>query len=402
MLTIAVIKKNQCVFDKIENVAAELLYRNHDKVERTRIKKNINDYIWSVIEPYIEFCEIEPEYFAEELVKNITKCFPDKQIDGNFYFHSENSYSFPKTYMEIVHCQPLWHGYVDAEVSNMNNIACLASLKHTVIENNCVMLAYEYDLHAPKFTRLTNITRDHILRIIRRRFYFSAVLIKENQLVKYYYQQPKYLLQSIYGLYDDSTIETMTNSLLGYNLIYYFQHDKTKYVNEIATRINGMYQLHGDVLIIHELDNNNDNSDMKSKLSIQDKPMSIYGNLSNHEVKRLDVLSYGRLYDRQLKPGEIHTVKQFEVNENGKEIENNITPMWSRYIIVKHRMEKLHNDGFKCLNCDKIISKKITNIVKNSITCDKCYRARYCSNFCQQEFLSKYHQDECINPKSYL
>jgi hypothetical protein len=373
MKTIAIIEKNKCAFDKMEEYASCLLYTEHDKATCKKIKENINNYIWSVIEPYVKFVEVPENDFIGSCCDHLTHCFPGRKIDEEFFYHTEGSYSFPKRYIEFMHCQPLWKDYKESQTENMNNVACLFSLKHNVIENTCIMFANRYDLSAPHFTTLDSITKEDVLRVVRRRFYFSAILIRDDQIVKYYYQNPSFLIEKIYNLTEKDNIQKLSLGLLKYNLVFYFNYDKTKYINKIATRINGLYRLYGDVLLLHEIEEN------------------IYANLSIHETKRLNVLSYGRLYDRELKDEEIHTVTSVDVDDNGKQIEKKITPFWSRYIIIDHRMLKWQETKNKCINC--------SNEIKVAVICDKCYRAKYCSIECQKEF-DHYHSDECINPKN--
>lgn len=375
MITIAVIEKNDCVFDRMSDFASELLYTEHDSKTIQEIKEKINQYIWSTIEPYVRFVQVSDDQhdFLHDICQELTKCFPDRKIDSDFYYHTEGSYSFPKRYIEFFHCQPLWKEYQQGKEENMNKLACLFSLTHNVIENTCVVIANNYDLSAPHFTKLNSITQDDITRVIRRRFFFSAVLIKEDSFVKYYYQNPSYLIGKIYGLTDQDQIQKFSTSLLKYNLTFYFQHQKSKYVNKIATRINGSYQLHGDVLMLHELEE------------------GIYANLSLHEAKRLNVLSYGRLYDRTLKNEEIHTIPAVEVDKDGNQVEKKVTPYWSRYIVVSKRMETWKEQKNKCINCSKEM--------KNPLTCSRCFRIKFCSSVCQKEF-DHYHHEECINPAS--
>lgn len=372
MKTVAVLEKNKCNFDRMEEYAAPLLYTLHSDEERIRIKNSINDYIWSVIEPYVKFIDVDEEEFLTVVCENVTKCFPEKKPD-DFFYHTEGSYSFPKKYIEFIYCQPLWSGYTDGTIDNMNSLACLFSLKHNVIENNCIVFANKYDLSAPHFTTIDSICKEDIIRIVRRRFFFSAVLIQNDNMVKYYYQDPRYLISKIYGLTDQDNIQKLSFSHFKYNLVFYFQHDRSKYVNKIATRINGSYRLHGDVLILHEMEEN------------------IFANISVRETKRINVLSYGRLYDRQLKNEELHTLPTFETTEDGKEIEKKTTPLWSRYIVIDNRMINWQNIKNKCINC--------SNEMNQQITCDKCYRVKFCSEICRKEF-DRYHLDECINPKS--
>ena len=175
----------------------------------------------------------------------------------------------------------------------------------------------------------------------------------------------------VYGLTENDNIERLPLSHLKYNLLFFFQYDKSKYVNKIATRINGLYRMYGDVLMLHELEEN------------------IYANISLHEAKRLNVLSYGRLYDRQLKSDETHTTNKIEVDENGKEHEKKVIPYWSKYITIENRMIKWKENKNKCIYCNGEMIKPIM--------CDKCFRVKYCSKKCQRDF-SDYHGDECINP----
>lgn len=370
MKTIAVIEKNKCNFEKMEEYALPLLYTDHNVDERKEIKKKLNDYIWSVIEPYIKFVNVEDnEDFMTVVCASTTKCFSDKNPD-QFYYHTEGSYSFPKKFIEFVYCQPLWNGYEDAQPENMNNIGCLFSLKHHVIENNCVIMANKYDLSMPQFTVLDQITKEDILKVIRRRYFFTAILVKENSIVKYYYQNPSYLITKVFGLASKDNIEKMSFTHLKYNLIYYFRQDKTKYVNQIATRINGSYRVYGDILILHEMEEN------------------IFTNLNIKEIKRINVLSYGRLYDRKLKQEEEHTIPTFEAKDDGSQVEKKIVPLWSRYIVIESRMKTWKQNKNKCINCSKNNEKLYA--------CQKCFRAKYCSKKCEEEF-NGYHYDECIN-----
>jgi hypothetical protein len=368
MKTIAVIEKNKCSFDRMEEFASPLLYKVLSDEERKELKTKLNDYIWSVIEPYVKFIEVNEEDFLTVVCKEVTSCFPDRQPD-DFFYHTEGSYSFPKKFIEFIYCQPLWKDYVAEQPESMNNLGCLFSLKHHIIENNCIVFANKYDLSASSFTVIDSVTKEDIIRIVRRRYFFSAVLIKENSMIKYYYQNPSYLVANIYGLTEKDNIQKLEFGHLKYNLVYYFQQDRSKYINQIATRINGVNRVHGDILVLHEMEE------------------KIYANLSLHEMKRLNVLSYGRLYDRQLKDFENYTMPTIEVNESGQEIEKKTVPMWSRYIVLDRRMIEWNKNKNKCFNCSKE--------AKNLITCPYCYRLKYCSFKCQKEHAAN-HREDCF------
>ncbi|AGF85243.1 hypothetical protein QJ854_gp539 [Moumouvirus goulette] len=372
MIQIALIKKNNINFSDMEKYAVPLLYLNHDDKTRNQLKNNLNDYIWKTIEPYIEFVNVGEDLLTT-VCHNLTKNFDNNKNPDEFYYHTEASYSSPKKFLEIMYCLPLWKEYIAGNIDNMNKLGCLFSLKHNVIENNCVIIANKYDINSSSNLIIDSVTQDDILRVIRRRYFFTASLIKQNNVIKYYYQNPAYLISKIFNLEGKDNIQKLSVSLLKYNLSFYCQQNNSKYINQIATRINGLYRLYGDVLILNEIEEN------------------VYTNLSEHEIKRLNVLSYGRLYDRQLKENEIHEETIPDIDENGKQIEKKKTPLWSKYIIVNNRMNVWKNNKNKCIYCD--------NEIKNQITCNKCFRAKYCSKNCEQQFNS-YHSDECINPKS--
>lgn len=376
MKTIAVIEKNKCYFDQMEEFALPLLYREHTIEERKILKEKLNDYIWSVIKPYITFIEITKDQDLMTVIcENLIKCFPEKNAD-EFYYHTEGSYSSPKRFVELLYVQPFRKKNDqnnDQNNDSINNVGCLFSLKHTVIQNNCVILVNKYNLSAKYFTEIDNTTQRDILRIMRRRYFFTAILIKNNSFIKYYYQDPRYLIQQVFNLKESDPIQKLSFTHLKYNLVYYFQQNNNQYLNRIATRINGTYVVHGDVLILHEL---------------EDK---IYGNLSMHEIKRLNVLSYGRLYDRQLKNDELYTLPETTVDQNGNEQIEKKIPLWSKYIVIEKRMIDWKKNKNKCINCEKQMT--------HPITCQYCFRIKYCSENCIKEF-SSYHNEECLRIKS--
>ena len=304
-----------------------------------------------------------------EICTQLTVDFPDRQLD-EFYYHTEASYSSPKKHLELLHCHPMWSN----AKKEMNHIGCYHSLKHTVISNTCVILANRYELSEQSNVVLDDVTKDDILRVIRRRYFFTATLISNDTLTKYYYQNPAHLISKIYGIKDNETIQTLPVNLLKYSMVFYFQHNKNLYVNKIATRICGLYQLHGDVLVINE------------------QERDVYTNLSIHEVREIKCFILdGRLYDRQLRNDEIHEENHVEIDSGGNEVDKKKTPFWSKYIVITKRMAEWQQHKNDCLYCGKEIIKPII--------CDKCFRSKFCSQQCQKEFDS-YHTDECINPKS--
>lgn len=284
-LYIALIKNNKCYFDDIEKYANPLLYKLDSNEQRTVIKSKLNEYIWDVISPYITFINVTTDTICDILCEHISKS-SDANI-RDLFFHTEGSYSTPKCFLEIVYGQDI-KNTTNNITQSINNLACLFSLKHTVIENDAILIANKFDSTQYHCVSLISICKNDILRIIRRRFMHTAIFIRNNQIEKYYYQDPQYLVFTLFNLSKDDNINTCYFTHMKYNLVYLFkQSDDNNKINEIATRIYGKYIFRGDILILHELENN------------------IYSNLSISEIKNIDAVSYGHTKNRLLTNEEI-------------------------------------------------------------------------------------------------
>lgn len=348
MITIAVIQQNDVTFEALGPYLSDLVYVENPNSRAAR------QCIKSLIQNYITFHQVSEDQFLElaclELIGD--------QDPANLFFHTETSFSSPKGCAEIIYCE----NQVD-KTAPMNQLASLLSLKHTVIRGKCVVILNQY---AP--LRKIPISLDHLVSLFKRRFYFSAILIKPSgQCIKYYYQDIRYLIHMIYGVDSNDTINTLSVDLLHHPLNFFFVYRKSE-INSMATRLNGMYRLHGDVLLMHCLES------------------SVPTNLSLSEIHRLDKLARGRLYDRQIKPAE--TQQETRVNAEGQEVSKEV--QWSRYALVASR---LTNDSWnRCVSCG---SKPVT------LECTRCYRVSYCSTQCQIEYRG-HHYDDCINEKSVV
>ena len=371
MVKIALVTKNKCNFDRMEEFLAPMLYKPRVAASFKIMNDKLDDYVWSVMEPHVTFVDIETdaEEFISGICQNLIKCFPDMSFD-DFFYKTESSYSSPTTYLEFVYTQPIWESYVSSQPEQMNNIGCLMSLKHTVIENNIVVIANKYDLSAPKFVTQTDVSKCDLIRVVRRRFFSSAVLIKNNNLIKYYYQNPVALASTVFNLdYEKDSIETVSFTHLKYNLLFFFKQDKTQYVNKCATRIYGRNKIYGDVLVLHELDE------------------KVFANLNIYEIKKINLLSYGKLSDRELSPEENFTIPELEPEAEGQTTK--LTPLWSRYLVLHHRSKKLETDPAGCAYC----KKKLT---ETKVVCPHCYRIKYCSTECCIRDFGTSHFEDCV------
>lgn len=375
-ITIAIVKKNNIIFDKMEDYVMPLLYKKYDKQNFKSMKDELHSYIWSMIKDYVVFEEINMEDLIDVACHRLIEPFQEEQKDfGDFLFHTDSSYTFPKKYIEILYCQPGWKQYQTLQKENMNNIGCLCSIKQNIIENNCVLIGNTYDLKNECYVQKTSITKHDIIRIIKRRYFFSGIYIDDDVVCKYYYQNPKYLLTTVFNITEEDNLQHINCNLFNYNLSFYFKKKDMGNPNKICTRLNGSFLVKGPAMILNEMGNDEGQ----------------YINLSIREIKRLNVLSYGRLYDRELKNDEHHEKEETQFDEQQKkEVKKKVIPPWSKYIIINKRMHDWQDKKDKCIYCNKTMTKPVV--------CSLCYRVKTCDT-CMHDYYTYYHKEDCLFKK---
>lgn len=388
MIKVALVKLNKVSFPQMEKYAFPLLYKNHTKSNLTKLNKQLNDYIWSELEPYVSFMEVDSsdtESYIEHICEKITERF-DKQTATDFFFRTELSFSYPSSQIELLYAQPMWKGYVDSQQENMNNIGCLFSLLHTVIENDCVLIANDFDHTNPKFAKQRSIRPKDIIKGIRRRYFNTAQLISNDHIIKYYYQNPIELIKQALNVDDEKDqLENGIIEFLGYRLIFAakISNENTE-INAIATRLCGTNKIHGNVLLFHERDE------------------KILDNLSKKEVQDLNQLAYGRYDDRAIRESEKFENKPAMADEGAEGAEgadgteNGAAPppdqsvknYWSKHLIRQKRMsEKVFPHS--CICCFRTLGA-------DKINCPNCHRTIYCSTHCMTKDFREFHYKECI------
>lgn len=349
MIQIAVIQKNNVTFPDLGKYAHCLLYQFNDYSTRQAIKQNINHYLWSMVQSSVTFVETPSECLLECICEQLVKPF-DKNPETDFYYHCDKSYCFPQKCLELLHNQPLWADYPKNQLANINNLGCLFSLEHRWIENTCVVIGNEYHLTAPKCVKLTNIYQADILKVLRRRFYFSAILIGLTNCTKYYYQDPAILIQKLFNCQSTDSIQKLEITVWQYNLVFYFKKEAVA-INPMATRINGLYPLTGEVLVIHQLEE------------------SIFANLSMTEIKKIDMLAY-------------HLTNAVHSNDSSN------TPYWNKYLMLQAAVNNQTNKHNQCTYCHRIM-EQLPQL------CNRCYRVKHCAD-CTEKF-TKNHPVNCLS-----
>ena len=354
MPTIAIINLNDCQFD-LTKYAQPLIYCKLSDIDRKNLKNELHNYIWSVIKDHIEFIETNTDCYVGD---SVTKIIEEFNRDPNdFLYHSQTSYSNPKKTLELIFCQPRWESYELNLAKNMNKLACLFSLQHTVIENKCAVIGYEY--HENNLI-LGNVTKNDIIGVVKRRYFHSGVYIENDIMTKFYYQNLKYAAIGLFGLDKSDNIEETNFDLFNYNLKILSIPNRTD-INKIATRLHGKKQIFGPVILFNMWEEN------------------IFANLSLREANRLNMLSNGLLLNRVINESDIKRKDIIKIVDQVEKTES-VPVIWNKFIIVEKYI-KNYNENLKnkCSKCNK----NIINIIDESLSCQKCFRMKYCSESCK-------------------
>lgn len=357
-VTVAVLTQTSELFENMAEYAAPLLYQILETNERRRLKIALNDYLWKTIEPHVSFHEVplEQEAFLTSISQYLTTPFPEHEM-SEFHYNIQASFTSPKTILEIAYAEPIWQQKDNPEtLPNTNALGCLFTLDHAIIRNTCIIIANGYDINQPKGAFMKSITREDILRVIRGRYFHSAVIVGHDSMTKMYYQKSEHIVEAVFGRDVLSEVKRLDVGLFKYCLVFHYlpePNGNTKYVNEICTRIAATKRFYGQVLVLNELH----------------KDVNI--NLSTHELRRLNVLAYGSLADRDLRFEEIDSDK-----------------CSTKYSIVEARMKCWNYAQQQCFCCGEIII--------SPVKCTKCYRLKFCSEKCRENTVSE-HQSECLN-----
>jgi hypothetical protein len=351
---IALITPNKITFDRISEYVKPMIDVILDDEERSYLKSRLNEYIWDEIKEYVQFKSINPLELQDEIVDHVVKSFPYFTNQYQFeqlLFETETTHCTPKKVYQFVHAINLIPDSVPMEPNSIGSYIHLFDSNE--INHNIVLMAFDY-ASSQSHVRLASFGRDDIVRLIRRRCIRTAILIRQNDVKKIYYEYPYSMIKSIWNVKDEQAgIQKISTVMLKYNLSFYSQSllNTDLYANEMATRLNAIKPIHGECIVVHELDEN------------------VYTNLSQHEFRRLNVLAYGSDADRLIKSEEI--LSQDVSDDPAKK-----PIIWNKFVITSERI-KLWNDKKKvCFWC----SKKM--ILDNIYKCEKCWRIRCCSAQC--------------------
>lgn len=359
MVKVAIIKKNSLTFSGLRDILIPLLYTPLEKVERRRHKKLIDEYFESEINKYItikDFSEDTNELLTQVALE-IVEGFPTRVPGDDFSYNTETSYSNSKKYLEIIYATPSWSDYQKHLPENFNTIGCYSSLRHTIIENDCALIASSITTGKPI---ITDITLADVIRILKRRFYQSSVLVYQTEMFKYYYQRIEDVIDKFFAEKKDQLVQSKVNILK--NELYVYHLPDGNVTNTVASRIVG-YTIKDYALfaaILHE-------GERAAPVS-ETKIMTVFDNLTIHQMQRLNILAYGPDSFRKCAGSDTIMKRQNNKNDN---FENET---WSKHAVVQLRLPIQKQYLTKCANCQQPLTKKYT--------CPTTFRYKYCSNEC--------------------
>lgn len=279
MVKIAVLKPGKLNLEELESHLSPLLYSPNPN------SKDLDKYLIGIVADLVDIVE------TNDVIETVCAVSTYYVNPVETTFTTENSYSNSSRFLELIRI-----GTTENSLE-MNQLACLASLQHTLVNGPAFLMATSYHQSQPT---ACDITLRDVIMIIKRRYYQKAVLCSSINTV-YYYQRVEYLLPIIFGEISITTVPADP-----YNYMLEMHYEKSSEINIQATRISGMHTLYGRVLIINYLDKN------------------ILGSIGLRQFDRLNKACHGRLYDRS----------------EGTE--------WNKHLTIKNKAGK-----HLCINCDK-------------------------------------------------
>lgn len=346
---IAVICQNQIDLTLMEPYLAPMLYRALDHETAYHAKKLLSAFIRHTVQPCVKFVDCvsgDTESIIATACREIAAARPQHGI-SDLNIMTTVSYSTSKTVLEVMHAETISEcknqfasdTTIHITKDNVNALACFMSLDHQIIIYTAVLLANRYTTDANRFA-LRSTTWDDILKVVRRRFYLTAMRCEGATWVKMRYQHLEYLQHAVFG--PAKVIKKRLNFLKYYLVLIYMENTNAA-LNVTLTRLVNR-PIHGVGLVLNE--------------TAQD----VYTNLSCHEMQNIMDLAQNPMAFREIQSHELNMTS---------------------YMIVASRLRtlqpKCHNK-----NCREL----------PTIQCQRCMRIRYCSTQCQNQDLEQ-HTPEC-------
>jgi hypothetical protein len=344
MVRIAVISSGNPYFSDLESVLSPLLYTALIKEGRREHKNRIEKLLTRILEPYVEFAEVD----ETDILDNMCKLL-QPSTEEELKFNCEPSYGYSKGFNEV------FYKISDDESIPINAIGCYHSLSHSIIRGKCLIIANRFMTRSNEKTEIirADIEMKDLVRVIRRRFYRSAILVDGEMMAKYYYQTEEYLIESIFG--EGTDVKSENVSFLNHSIGLSYRMDNQGIVNNFATRILGktitgpvIFQLYLERLCETNIDRTTGN----------------YDNLTERCLKRFNLLAYGDMHSRNVKSTELP-----------EEYRHDEACHWCRYYYLENRMLVRKLNPPVCANCKGQLGTK-------QYTCPITRRYKYCSADC--------------------
>lgn len=344
MVRVAVIKPGNPSVAGLDEVISPLLYKALIKEGRREHKARIEEKLAEILRPYVRLEEIDSDDALDQMINLIQASGSEE----NIRFNCEASYGYTKGFTEILYKMS---ESSDTE-SPINAIGCYHSLAHTVIRGDCMVIANRFVVKENGTIGIERVDLEmtDLIRVFRRRFYRSAVLVDGEIMAKYYYQSSQHLVESIFGT--EIQLKMEHQIFLGHHLSLRHRDDGQGVVNKIASRLLGK-KIIGPLIFQLHLEKPAD--DLKD---------DICDNLTERCLKRINLLAYGDLQDRAVRKNDLPADYQHDSDNH-----------WCRYYYLEARMNALKMNPRRCARCQGELGAK-------QYTCPITYRYKYCSEQC--------------------
>jgi len=348
MVLVALVQPGNPITASLESCISPLLYKALVKEGRRQIKAQIEEQLASMLAPYVSFIEVGND--DDTLQKMVEAVGTTREHPR---FNTESSYGYTKGVTEIFYEQ------VQEEETEINVIGCYHSLEHTIIRGRSLVLANRFvagDQGVPRLMRMDTEMRD-IIRVIRRRFYRSAILIDGDMIAKYYYQDSQNLTRAVFG---DRAVSTEYAVFMDHCLCLCRLEVEQGVVNKIGSRVMGRKMV-GPIIFSSHLESPGNVGGLAHSEELAGAIGASYDNLTEKMIKRIGVLAYGDMEERRIKPAELIKDREGE--------------HWCRYLYLERRMTLFKKSPMVCAGCRGALGKK-------QYTCPVTYRYKYCSPGC--------------------
>lgn len=194
-----------------------LLYRSLPEEERTERREALQAYLRRSLEDSV--VPLQDEDPLSALVEDARRRYPDQTPE----WMTGQGYTTRQGHYELV--------YGQVEGASLSPLACLSLLDQTAVHGPAYLWANDHHPESETGYRLRDATLEDMVRILRRRFYQTAIYEEpDGTCHRLYYQDHEALVGVVYGREGEGCARVVSERVVqlhGYTLVatYYRQSD---------------------------------------------------------------------------------------------------------------------------------------------------------------------------------